>query len=94
MTPDEQHALVARLRSIRGHLQVAGRLVHEGRSLQAAVQLRAVRGAIASLTAVLCRVYMRDAASGGAPGDEVRLAAVIRSGTRRTYRFRLRTHPR
>ncbi len=86
MIPDEQKALTARLRSIGGHLRVAGRLLHEGRSLPAAVQLRVVRGAIASMTAVLCRVHLRDAAASGQPGGEERLVAVIRSGTRRTRR--------
>ncbi len=94
MTLDEQHALVARLRSIRGHLQMAGRLLHEGRNLQAAVQLRAVHGAIASMTAVLCRVYLRDAAASGQRGGEERLVAVIRSGARRTRRLPQHTSSR
>jgi DNA-binding FrmR family transcriptional regulator len=51
----DRASLATRLRCIQGHLQAVERLVACGRLVEAAVQLRAVRGATAQVAVEVCR---------------------------------------
>lgn len=47
--------VVARLRTVQGHLQAANRMVRAGRNLDAVAQLQAVRAALGRVALQICR---------------------------------------
>ncbi len=62
-------ALIAQLQTIRGHLRAVERLIAADRPLDAALQLRAVRGAVAKAALAVCRAYLAALRSEETPPD-------------------------
>ncbi len=71
--------IMGRLRTVRGHLQAVERLIAEDRILDAALQLRAVRGAVTRVMLEACRAQVeRCRAKGVPPGAVEELVALAR----------------
>ena len=63
--------ILGRLRTVRGHLQAVERLIAEDRVLDAALQLRAVRGAVTRVMLEVCRAQVERCRAEGVPPEAV-----------------------
>ena len=63
--------ILGRLRTVRGHLQAVERLIAEDRILDAALQLRAVRGAVTRVMLEACHAQVERCRTEGVPPEAV-----------------------
>ena len=63
--------ILGRLRTVRGHLHAVERLIAEDRVLDAALQLRAVRGAVTRVMLEACRAQVERCRTEGVPPEAV-----------------------
>jgi len=69
--PLKRIGIVGRLRTVRGHLHAVERLIAEDRVLDAALQLRAVRGAVTRVMLEACRAQVERCRAEGVPPEAV-----------------------
>ena len=69
--PLKRIGIVGRLRTVRGHLHAVERLIAEDRVLDAALQLRAVRGAVTRVMLEACRAQVDRCRAEGVPPEAV-----------------------
>ncbi len=93
--PLKRIGILGRLRSVRGHLQAVERLIAEDQVLDAALQLRAVRGAIARVMLEACRAQVERCRTEGVPPeaveDLVAMARLVTAPAKCTRRVRWRS---
>ncbi len=87
--------ILGRLRTVRGHLQAVERLIAEDRILDAALQLRAVRGAVTRVLLEACRAQVERCRTEGVPPegveDLVAMARLVTAPAKCTRRVRWRS---
>jgi len=93
--PLKRIGIVGRLRTVRGHLHAVERLIAEDRVLDAALQLRAVRGAVTRVLLEACRAQVERCRTEGVPPeaveDLVAMARLVTAPAKCTRRVRWRS---
>ncbi len=87
--------ILGRLRTVRGHLQAVERLIAEDRILDAALQLRAVRGAVTHVMLEACHAQVERCRAEGVPPEAVEelvaMARLVTAPAKCTRRARWRS---
>jgi len=87
--------ILGRLRTVRGHLQAVERLIAEDRILDAALQLRAVRGAVTRVMLEACHAQVERCRAEGVPSEAVEelvaMARLVTAPAKCTRRARWRS---